>query len=69
MIAMIQFAGLVFTSIVAAASAVVLGWLFLQATFHLMRPATAKQPAAFRSELVRGTREIARHFGPAALRR
>jgi len=69
MIAIVHFAGLVLATIFAAAAAVLLDWLFLQATFQLMRPATAKQPASFRSELVRGTRELARHFGPAAVRR
>ena len=69
MMAMIHFAMLVVAAIFAASAAVLLDWLFLQATFQLMRPATAKQPQTFRSELVHGTREIARHFGPAAVRR
>jgi hypothetical protein len=69
MIAMIHFAGLVLTTIFAAAVAVLLDWLFLQAAFHLMRPASRKPAATFRSELVHGTRELARHFGPAAARR
>ena len=69
MIAIAHFAGLVLTTIFAAAAAVLLDWLLLRAMFQLMRPATAKNTAAFRSELVHGTRELARHFGPAALRR
>ena len=79
MIAIMHFAGLVIATIFAAAAAVLLDWLFLQATFHLMRPATASHaqrgslqkaaPTTFRSELVHGTRELARHFGAAAVRR
>ena len=69
MIAMAHFAVLVITTILAAAAAVALDWLFLQAMFRLMRPAAAKKPTTFRSELVQGTRELARHFGPAAVRR
>jgi len=69
MIAMAHFAGLVITTIFAAAAAVALDWLFLRAMFRLMRPASAKKPSTFRSELVNGTRELARQFGPAAVRR
>ena len=42
MIAIAHFAGLVFTTIFAAAAAVLLDWLLLRAMFQLMRPATAK---------------------------
>jgi hypothetical protein len=85
MMAMAHFAGLVITTIFAAAAAVVLDWLFLQAMFRLMRPAGAatsqrgplQSPTTwhanatptFRSELVNGTRELVRQFGPAAVRR
>jgi len=71
MIAIANFAGLVITTLFAASAAVLLDWVFLQAMFRLMRPATAKQAAVptFSSELVHGTRQIARHFGPAAARR
>jgi hypothetical protein len=79
MIAIIHFVGLVITTIFAAAAAVLLDWLFLQAAFHLMRPAAASStqrgplqkaaPTTFGTELVHGTRELARHFGPAAVRR
>src|ERR1700731_3230802 len=41
MIAMLQFATLVITTIFAAAAAVALHWLFLRAAFLMMRPATA----------------------------
>jgi hypothetical protein len=69
MIAIAHFAGLVLTTIFAAAAAVFLDWLLLRAMFQLMRPATAKPPRTFGSELVQGTRELVRHLGPAALRR
>ena len=42
MIAIADFAGLVLTTIFAAAAAVLLDWLLLRAMFQLMRPATAK---------------------------
>jgi len=85
MIAMAHFAVLVVTTIFAAAAAVVLDWLFLQAMFRLMRPAAVlpnsqhgeppqklaptTRITAFGAELVNGTRELARQFGSAAVRR
>ena len=41
MIALAHFAGLVVTTIFAAAAAVLLDWLLLRAMFQLMRPAAA----------------------------
>ena len=41
MIAIAHFAGLVLTTLFAAAAAVLLDWLLLRAMFQLMRPATA----------------------------
>jgi hypothetical protein len=61
MIAMLNFATLVVTTMFAVAGAVALHWLFLQATFLMMRPATARRIAA-RTELVRGTAQLARAF-------
>jgi hypothetical protein len=61
MIAMLQFAILVITTIFAVAAAVALHWLFLQAAFLMMRPATARRIPE-RRELVRGTKELARVF-------
>ena len=69
MIAMAHFIVLVIATMLAAAAAVLLDWLFLQAMFHLMRPAGAKKTQTFRSELVIGTRELARQFGSVAVRR
>ena len=84
MIAMAQFAGLGVATIFAAAAAVLLDWLFLQAMFRLMRPAGASAsrvplqkaaptapttPTTFGAALVNGTRQLARAFGPAAARR
>jgi hypothetical protein len=79
MIAIAHFAGLVLTTIFAAAAAVLLDWLFLRAMFQVMRPATAARsqhgplqkavPTTFGAESVQGTRELVRHLGPAAVRR
>jgi hypothetical protein len=61
MIAMLEFATLLITTMFAAAAAVALHWLFLRAAFLMMRPATA-QRVAVRSQLVRGTAQLARAF-------
>lgn len=61
MIAMLQFAMLVITTMFAAAAAVGLEWLFLKAAFRMMRPATARRIPS-RAELVRGTAQLARAF-------
>jgi len=61
MIAMLQFAILVTTTVFAVAVAVALHWLFLKAAFVMMRPATARR-IPMRSELVRGTSQLARAF-------
>jgi hypothetical protein len=59
MIAILEFATLVITTLFAAAAAVALHWLFLQAAFLMMRPATARR-VAIRTPLARGTAELAR---------
>jgi len=84
MIAMAHFAGLAVATIFASVAAAFLDWLFLQAMFHLMRPAgasasrgslqkvaptTRTTSTTFGAELVNGTRELSRTFGPAAVRR
>ena len=61
MMAMLDFATLVVTTMLAAAGAVALHWLFLQATFLMMRPATAWR-IPVRTELARGTAQLARAF-------
>ncbi len=61
MIAMLQFATLVITTMFAAAVAVALHWLFLKAAFLMMRPATARRVPG-RTELVRGTAQLARAY-------
>ena len=61
MIAMLQFATLVITTIFAVAAAVALHWLFQRAAFLMMRPATARR-IQVRTELVRGTTQRARTF-------
>jgi hypothetical protein len=61
MIAMLQFATLVVTTMFAVAAAAGLHWLCLKAAFLMMRPATARRIPA-RTELVRGTAQLARAF-------
>jgi hypothetical protein len=61
MIAMLQFAVLVITTMFAVATAAGLHWLCLKAAFLIMRPATARRIPA-RTELVRGTAQLARAF-------
>jgi hypothetical protein len=73
MIATLNFAGLVFATILAAAAAVVCNWLFLRVMFHLMRPAAVRKTpegsalkrTTVRSELVRGTAELVRALAPS----
>lgn len=61
MIAMLQFATLVITTMFAVAAAAGLHWLCLKAAFLMMRPATARR-IPVRTELVRGTAQLARAF-------
>lgn len=72
MIATLNLAGLAVATMFAAAAAVACNWLLLRVMFHLMRPAavrknpesvSAKRPTV-RTELVRGTAELARAFAP-----
>jgi len=61
MIATLQFATLVITTMFAAGAAVGLQWLFLKAAFLMMRPATARR-IPVRTELTRGTAQLARAY-------
>jgi len=61
MIATLQFATLVITTMFAAGAAVGLQWLFLKAAFLMMRPATARR-IPVRTELARGTAQLARAY-------
>jgi hypothetical protein len=61
MIAMLHFATLVVTTIFAAAAAVGLHWLALEAVFVLMRPATARRMAS-PVRLASGTVQLARAY-------
>jgi len=61
MIAMLQFTTLVISTMFAAAAAVVLHWMFLRAAFLMMRPATARRISP-RTDLARGTAQLARAF-------
>jgi hypothetical protein len=61
MIAMLHFATLIIATIFSAGAAAGLHWLFLQAAFLLMRPATARR-ISFPTGLVRGTSQLARAY-------
>ena len=61
MLAMLQFATLVITTMFAVAAAAGLHWLCLKAAFLMMRPATARR-IPVRMELVRGTAQLARAY-------
>jgi hypothetical protein len=63
MIAMLNFATLVFTTLFAAAAAVAFHWMLLRAMFVLMRPATARRVNA-PTQRVRGTTQSARAYAP-----
>lgn len=61
MIAMLNFATLVISTILAAAAAVALNSMLLKAMFVLMRPATAQRVAA-PTRLASGTAQLARAY-------
>jgi len=63
MIAILQFATLVVTTIFAAAIAVAFDWMLLRAMFVLMRPATIRRVPA-PAHMVRGTTQLARAYAP-----
>ena len=63
MIAILNFGGLVVATIIAAAAAVACNWLMLRVAFHLMQPAAIRKTSV-RTELVRGTEQLARAFAP-----
>jgi len=63
MIATLNLAALVVATMFAAAAAVTCNWLLLRVALQLMQPAAAKRPTV-RTELVRGTAELARVFAP-----
>jgi hypothetical protein len=58
-----QFTTLAVATMFAAAAAVAFDWLLLRAAFHLMKPATTRR-VSLRTDLVRGTIELARAFDP-----
>jgi hypothetical protein len=61
MMAMLQFATLVITTMFAVAAAAGLHWVCLKAAFRIMRPATARSISP-RTELARGTAQLARAY-------
>jgi hypothetical protein len=60
----LQFSLLTGATLFAAAAAVAFDWLLLLGAFRLMKPATARRPAAPRSRLVSGTVRLAQAYGP-----
>lgn len=60
---LVNVAMLVLATLIAGAAAVALYWLLLRATVEMMRPA-ALRPAPIRTELARGTAELARVITP-----
>src|SRR5216684_670210 len=60
---LVNLAMLVMATVFAGAAAVAVYWLMLRATVELMRPA-AVRTVTMRTELVRGTVELARAFDP-----
>lgn len=62
MIALLQIATLVVTTLFAVAAAAAFHWLLLRAAFLMMRPATARRIAPS-TDLARGTAALARAYG------
>jgi hypothetical protein len=61
LIATLDFAVLAIATLLAAAIAAALHWLFLRVAFVLMHPATARRIPG-RTDLVRGTTQLARSY-------
>jgi hypothetical protein len=61
MLTLLNFAVLALSTVLAVAAAVGLYALLLRAAFALMRPATSRRTSG-RTELVRGTTQLARVF-------
>jgi hypothetical protein len=63
MIALLSVTTLIVATLFALAAATAFQWLLLRAAFLLMQPATAhRRPVP--TELIRGTRQLARAFVP-----
>jgi len=61
MITMLDFAILAIATMFAVAAAAAISWMFLRVAFVLMHPATARRIPP-RTELVRGTAQLARAY-------
>lgn len=61
MIAMLNFAALVITTVFAVIAAVAIDWMLLRAMFVLMHPATARR-RALPAPLARGNAQLARAY-------
>ncbi len=63
MIALLSFTTLAVATIFALAAGTAFQWLLLRVSVQLMQPATASRRVV-RTELVRGTTQLARAFAP-----
>jgi hypothetical protein len=63
MTGILQFTTLAVATLFALAAAVAFYWVLLRAACELMKPATGRR-ALVRTELVRGTVQLARAFDP-----
>jgi len=64
MAAILSFATLLITTLLAAGVAVLLDWLLLRAAFQLLQPAARRAVVwSGQPELVRGTRQLIRAYG------
>jgi hypothetical protein len=63
MTGIVQFTTLAVATMFAAAAAVAFYWVLLRAACELMKPAAGRR-APVRTELVRGTMQLARAFDP-----
>lgn len=61
LIAMLDFAVLAIATLLAAAIAAAIHWIFLRVAFALMQPATARRIPP-RAELARGSTQLARAY-------
>jgi hypothetical protein len=59
---MVQFTGLMVTTLFAAGLAMTLNWLLLRAMFQVMRPATQGQLRIARTDSITSARELAHEF-------
>jgi len=64
-----QIGILTLVTVIAGAAALGMAWAFLSGAFRLMEPALARPARPVRSDLVHGTRAMARQFAAQHLRK